>query len=248
MGSVWQVGYHLEAWFPCSREGARARCQSQAVACDRRRRGWGHITRRVRGNAALIVTVLAIAVVALRGCGATTDLPSGTPGGVAGGSAVATSSGSINATGASAVAGLIEVRVSKNVDGDTIRVTMPDGTEEKVRFIGVNTPESTIEHEPYGKEAAAYTKRRLPVGTRIWLETDVQLRDKYGRILAYVWLSPPGGTGDAQVRSAMFNAELLLQGYADLMTIPPDVNYVDLFRPMAAEARDANRGLWGLDP
>ena len=46
----------------------------------------------------------------------------------------------------------------------------------------------------------------------------------------------------------MFNAELLLQGYAELMTIPPDVKYVDLFRPMAAEARDADRGLWGLSP
>jgi len=54
----------------------------------------------------------------------------------------------------------------------------------KVRFIGVNTPESTIEHEPYGKEASNYTKSRLPVDTRVWLETDVQLRDRYGRILA----------------------------------------------------------------
>ena len=46
----------------------------------------------------------------------------------------------------------------------------------------------------------------------------------------------------------MFNAELLLHGYAELMTIPPDVKYVDLFRPMAAGARDADRGLWGLSP
>ncbi len=203
--------------------------------------------RKARGNAALIVTVLAIAVVALRGCGVITDPSTGVPGGVAGGSAVATSSGS-PALETSVAPGFIEVRVSRNTDGDTLRVTMPDGTEEKVRFIGVNTPESTIQHEPFGKEASAYTKSRLPVGTRVWLETDVQLRDRYGRILAYIWLSPPGGTGDAEVRAAMFNAELLLKGYADLMTIPPDVKYVDIFRPMAAEARNANLGLWALTP
>jgi micrococcal nuclease len=209
--------------------------------------GVGRIRRKLRGDAALIVAVLAIAVVALRGCGVITDLPAGKPGGVAGGSAVATSSGPTTRE-TSAVAGLIEVRVSRHTDGDTLRVTMPDGTEEKVRFIGVNTPESTTKHEPYGEEAAAYTKRRLPIGTRVWLETDVQLRDKYGRILAYIWLSPPADDGDAAVRAGMFNAELLLQGYAELMTIPPDVKYVDLFRPMAAEARSANLGLWGLEP
>jgi micrococcal nuclease len=194
------------------------------------------------------MVVLAVSVAALRGCGVAGDPSPGVPGGVAGGSAVATSSGSVDATGVRALPGLIEVRVSKNVDGDTIQVTMPDGTNEKVRFIGVNTPESTIEHEPYGKEASDYTKSRLPVGRHVWLETDVQLRDRYGRILAYVWLTPPGDTSDATIRSGMFNAELLLQGYAELMTIPPDVRYVDTFRPMAAEARDAGRGLWALEP
>ena len=204
--------------------------------------------RRVRVSATLVMVVLAVSVAALRGCGVAADPSPGVPGGVAGGSAVATSSGSVDATDARSVTGLIEVRVSGSVDGDTIHVTMPDGTDEKVRFIGVNTPESTIQHEPYGKEASNYTKSRLPVGTGVWLETDVQLRDKYGRILAYVWLTPPGDRSDATVRAGMFNAELHLQGYAELMTIPPDVKYVDLFRPMAAGARDADRGLWGLSP
>jgi micrococcal nuclease len=204
--------------------------------------------RRVRVSGALIAVFLAITVAVLRGCGTATTSPSGVPGGVAGGSAVATSSGSSSAgaTDAAGLPGLIEVHVSRNTDGDTIRVRMPDGTEEKVRFIGVNTPESTIEHEPYGKEASSYTKRRLPVGTRIWLETDVGLRDRYGRILAYVWMTPTADRDAAAVRAHMFNAELLLQGYAELMTIPPDVKYVDVFRPMAAEAREAGNGLWGL--
>jgi len=144
------------------------------------------------------------------------------------------------------VGSLIEATVSRNVDGDTLRVLTSSGATEKVRFIGVNTPESTIEHQPYGKEASDYTRKRLPVGTRVWLETDVGLRDRYGRLLAYVWLSPPTSGGAAEVRAKMFNAELLIQGYAQLMTIPPDVKYADLFVPLQAAARDVSRGLWGL--
>jgi len=141
---------------------------------------------------------------------------------------------------------LIEATVSRNVDGDTLHVLTSSGATEKVRFIGVNTPESTIEHEPYGEEASNYTKKRLPVGTRVWLETDVGLRDRYGRLLAYVWLSPPASGSAAEVRAKMFNAELLIEGYAQLMTIPPDIKYVDVFVPLQAAARDASRGLWGL--
>jgi micrococcal nuclease len=151
------------------------------------------------------------------------------------------------ATGTASVHVTVAI-VSKHIDGDTIHVRMPDGTDEKVRFIGVNTPESTIRHEPYGKEASTYTARRLPIGTRVWLETDVGLRDRYGRLLAYVWLAPPGRAGAAEVRASMFNAELLIRGYAQLMTIPPDVKYADAFLPLQAEARDASRGLWGIAP
>jgi len=61
-----------------------------------------------------------------------------------------------------------------------------------------------------------------------------------------VWLSPPTSRSAAEVRAKMFNAELLIQGYAQLMTIPPDVKYVDMFVPLQAAARDASRGLWGL--
>jgi micrococcal nuclease len=159
----------------------------------------------------------------------------------------ATASSQPPASGVSGeLTGLIAATVSRNVDGDTLHVRTSAGTTEKVRFIGVNTPESTIEHEPYGKESSDYTKARLPVGTRVWLETDVGLRDRYGRLLAYVWLSPPSGSGMAEVRAKMFNAQLLIDGYAQLMTIPPDVKYVDDFKPLQAEARAASRGLWGL--
>ncbi|MDQ0286292.1 endonuclease YncB(thermonuclease family) [Desulfofundulus luciae] len=121
------------------------------------------------------------------------------------------------------------------VDGDTVYVRLENGKEEKVRFIGVDTPESTREVEPYGKEAAAYTKKRLDVGER----------DKYGRLLAYVWLSPPENDDEAEVWAKMFNAELLLEGYAQVMTVPPNVKYADLFANLQREARKVEKGLWG---
>jgi micrococcal nuclease len=145
-----------------------------------------------------------------------------------------------------APADLTRATVARVVDGDTVRVLLPDGTEEPVRLIGVDTPESTTRHEPYGAEASAFAKRQLPKGRVVWLEFDVRLRDKYGRLLAYVWLEPPTARSTAEVRDRMFNARLLLEGYASLMTIPPTVRYVDAFTPMQAEARDASRGLWGL--
>lgn len=79
---------------------------------------------------------------------------------------------------------LITAAVARAVDGDTVYVN-EGGRSEKVRFIGVDTPESTTQIEPYGKEAAAYTARNL-AGRKVYLELDVQQRDKYGRLLAYV--------------------------------------------------------------
>jgi len=69
------------------------------------------------------------------------------------------------------------------------------------------------------------------------LETDVQLRDRYGRLLAYVWIRRPEG-------EVMVNAELVRLGYAAVMTVPPNVRHIELFRRLAAEARQHHRGLW----
>ncbi|ERM90912.1 hypothetical protein O163_13335 [Caldanaerobacter subterraneus subsp. yonseiensis KB-1] len=141
---------------------------------------------------------------------------------------------------------LIKARVTKVVDGDTIYVRFENGREEKVRFIGVDTPESTMKNEPYGKEAATYTKSRL-YGKDVWLELDARERDKYGRLLAYIWLSPPVSINDTEIRNKMFNAILLLKGYAQIMTVPPNVKYVDYFKTYQQEAREKNLGLWGLE-
>lgn len=134
--------------------------------------------------------------------------------------------------------------VSRVVDGDTAVITVA-GVSEKVRFIGINTPESTTRHEPFGEEASAYTKKALS-GRTVFVETDVELRDKYGRLLAYIWLEKPLSPSNAEVRAKMFNAKLLLDGYAEQATYPPNVRYVELFSAYANRARKAGVGLWGL--
>ncbi len=143
------------------------------------------------------------------------------------------------------IAGLHAARVVRVVDGDTA-VFSVGGRQEKTRFIGVDTPESTIEHEPYGEEASAYTKRVLKPGRLVYLEHDAELRDRYGRLLAYVWLAAPTNRSDASLRSKQFNAKLLLDGYAQQMTIQPNSRYADSYTLYVREARNADRGLWGL--
>ena len=133
-----------------------------------------------------------------------------------------------------AAAGPIEGTVVRVVDGDTIYVQLA-GRVEKIRYIGVNTPE--IRHpikgeEPGGREAAD-VNRRIVGDQRVRLELDVRTRDRYGRLLAYVWV------GDMMV-----NAELVRLGYAQVMTLPPNVRYQNLFVKLQREARDAGRGLW----
>lgn len=134
--------------------------------------------------------------------------------------------------------------VISHTDGDTARFRLEGGAEERVRFIGIDTPEVGEQAEPLGEEAAAYTAGQIPLGTTVWLETDAELRDQYGRLLAYVWLEEPE-TGDAaEVRERMLNARLVLDGYANAFTYPPNVKYTDVLKGLQAEAREAERGLW----
>ncbi len=144
-------------------------------------------------------------------------------------------------------AGFSAATVERVVDGDTAIFRLASGARERVRFIGVNTPEDTTKHEPYGPQATAYTRRLLPPGRGVLLEPDVQGRDRYGRLLEYVWLAAPTEISDAEIRDKMLNAKLAIDGYAQQMTIPPDVKYADYFRRYVAEARDAGRGLWSPD-
>jgi micrococcal nuclease len=133
----------------------------------------------------------------------------------------------------------VAARVERVVDGDTF-VAAVAGRSERIRLIGVDTPETVDPDrpvQPYGREASSFAKRMLSDRT-VRLEGDVEPRDRYGRLLAYVWL--PDGT--------FWNALLAAEGYARLITIPPDVSYAGLFRDLVEEARAANRGLWAGRP
>jgi micrococcal nuclease len=127
-------------------------------------------------------------------------------------------------------------RVVRVVDGDTIRVEL-DGHEERVRYIGIDTPESVKPGTPvqcFAKKAAAFNEH-LVGGRRVKLVRDVEQRDRYGRLLAYVYPADGG---------PMVNETLVARGYARTLTIPPDVRFADRFRRLAAGAREAGRGLW----
>jgi micrococcal nuclease len=131
--------------------------------------------------------------------------------------------------------GLLDGHVVRVVDGDTIRVRVGDHAET-VRYIGVNTPEvrhPTRGEEPGGREASR-VNAELVRGRRVRLELDAQARDRHRRLLAYVW-----------VDELMVNAELVRRGYAEVMTVPPNVRYQALFLRLQREAREAARGLWG---
>lgn len=108
---------------------------------------------------------------------------------------------------------LKKAQVVRVVDGDTAIVRLESGIEEKVRFIGVDTPESTTKHEPFGEEASAFTKSQLD-GKTVYLEKDISVRDNYGRLLRYIWLEPPANESENATRAYLFNAILPLEGYA----------------------------------
>ena len=128
------------------------------------------------------------------------------------------------------------VRVVRVVDGDTIRVALPSG-EEPVRYIGIDTPESVKPGTPvecFAKRASAFNER-LVAGERVRLVRDVEERDRYGRLLAYVY----------RERDGLFvNAELVRRGYATVATFPPNVAHERDFRRLANRARLSGRGLW----
>ena len=139
---------------------------------------------------------------------------------------------------------VVAATVAKNVDGDTAHFNLANGTYEKVRFIGIDTPESTIEQQPWGKEASNYTAGVLTVGRTVYLETDAELRDRYGRMLAYIWLERPSSSSEAEVRAKMLNAHIALAGLANPLTIQPNSKYANVFAACTETARAKKVGMW----
>jgi micrococcal nuclease len=124
-------------------------------------------------------------------------------------------------------------------DGDTIRIFV-DGRNEPVRLILIDTPETRAPGSPvecFGPEATAYLSWLLSLGGELFLETDVSNRDRYDRLLRFVWLELDGEV-------YLVNEVMARSGYASLSTYPPDVQYVDQIREAAAFAREHGYGLW----
>lgn len=127
-----------------------------------------------------------------------------------------------------------EAVVISVVDGDTIRV-MYQGSIESVRFIGIDAPEH--DQGEWGERATNRLKSLVPPGSVVILEFDVQRRDKYNRLLGYVF-----------TRDGLFVNEIMLrEGLAMLYTFPPNVRYVDRLRAAQNHAREAGTGIWGKD-
>ena len=130
-----------------------------------------------------------------------------------------------------------QATVTKVADGDTIHVRV-GGKEEKVRLIGIDTPET---HGPgglrecFGPEATRRAEDLLPAGTTVRLVRDVEPRDRYGRLLAYVYRTADG---------LFVNMALAGEGYAATLTYPPNVAFAKEFDAATRTARRADRGLW----
>lgn len=144
--------------------------------------------------------------------------------------------GGVASTAQRPPAGTIQARVSRVVDGDTIIAEIPGRGEERVRYIGIDTPESVDPRRPkeyYGDEASA-KNRELVQGKPVWLEKDASDTDQFGRLLRYVYLAD--GT--------MVNEELVRLGYTQARSYPPDVKHQERLKAAEREARAAARGLW----
>ncbi len=143
-----------------------------------------------------------------------------------------------------------KVTVARIIDGDTLKIRYLS-KEESIRLIGIDTPESRVNKKTkkdakrsgqdiktiieMGKRATEYVESLVKVGDLITIEFDVQERDRYGRLLGYVYLS----------NGKMLNEEIVKAGYANVMTIPPTVKYKDRFLRAFKQARERKRGLWG---
>lgn len=136
------------------------------------------------------------------------------------------------------------VRVIDVTDGDTIRVERADGSIERVRYIGIDTPE--IGHgpgetsEPWGREATD-VNRRWVEDEQVLLERDVSERDRYDRLLRYVWVEAKGGW-------LMINGELVGLGLADVRAYEPDTRHHAWLSELEQEARVSGMGMHGGEP
>ena len=134
----------------------------------------------------------------------------------------------------------VPATVTHVTDGDTIEVRFDDGAVERVRLLLIDTPETKRPDTPvqcYGPEASEWLARALPRGIRVWLEPDVEDRDRYGRLLRYVWLEEDG-------EPYLVNESIVRNGLGVRTIYPPNVQYVDEIGAAQTAARNDGKGLW----
>ncbi|MDP4604174.1 MAG: thermonuclease family protein [Solirubrobacteraceae bacterium] len=134
----------------------------------------------------------------------------------------------------------IDGTVSRVVDGDTIVANL-GSREERVRYIGIDTPESVKPNakvDCFGPEASKENERLLPSGSPIRVVVGAEPRDRYGRLLAYVYRKDQAG------QELFVNADLVRRGFADTIVFPPNTRHAGEFAELRTRARRAELGLW----
>lgn len=125
------------------------------------------------------------------------------------------------------------VFIEKVIDGDSVEANIR-GKKEQIRFIGIDAPE--LSQKPWGKRSRKFLEELISAsGWQVRLEYDVDKRDKYNRILAYLWSRD----------NRLINEEILSSGYAVLYTFPPNVKHIDRLSAAQVIARENKRGIWG---
>lgn len=134
----------------------------------------------------------------------------------------------------------IPATVVRVIDGDTLIVKLENGVEERVRLLLVDTPETVHPNkpeQPFGREASNFAKEMMPEGSQVHIELDVGERDKYGRLLAYIWID-----------NKMLNEMLLQKGLARVAYVyAPNTKYVDQFYEIQKEAQQKGIGIWSIE-
>lgn len=129
-------------------------------------------------------------------------------------------------------------KVTRVVDGDTFWIDNDTDEGQKIRMIGIDAPESRNVFKKvkahYGDQSKAYLEKLL-TGKKVRLEYDIIRKDKYGRTLAYVYLED----------GRLLNALLIQKGYAQVLTVPPNVKHAEHLNRLQQQARNKRRGLWG---
>ncbi len=143
---------------------------------------------------------------------------------------------------------LTPVVLDRVVDGDTLVVRL-NGVKERVRLIGINTPESVAPEQErnteQGKDASSFLEAHVEPGDHLWLMFDTDTTDRYDRLLAYVWTAiPEDFTDPDEVASKMLNGYMAYEGYAVVHAYNPNDAYCDILHDLADDAEAAGRGLW----